>query len=437
MQRWLRRLGHQQGGYVLVAVMLVSVVLFISAFAVLSHATGEAKRAGRDVNFERAWYAAMAGVEECIARVQWEYPRWALASASTGDVWCNMSGTVGANGDAYAGTAVVESPMVLRIEIQGTSGPITRNLEAIIEPELNTGSGDMSFITGGNIWFAGGPQTYIEGNLGAVGVLELRNQVEVCGHLRSRDQDPILGANVNLIPGDPCYSDSDQDPTLVFPMFDVDFFKRSEADIEADTGLDWTVTTVNGTAKAADIDLLQCASPIVVSPYCDGSTNPVIIYARTTGAGVGADVGHIKLGSNGGNVGVGPGGDVSCGSGSSGGNGKMYFKGNVYLIADGNVCISRDIEVVDDGTLHIYTNTGGIYITNATLEGVELVADDPARGNDPTIGRILTPGNAEIHGKVMGWYWINNGNIKLYSDTEQIGHNMNEYTPGLVSLWEP
>lgn len=71
MRRWLTRARSRQDGYVMVAVILVSVVLMIMVLGVLSEATTEVKLARRSIEWEGAWYGALAGIEECVRFIQW------------------------------------------------------------------------------------------------------------------------------------------------------------------------------------------------------------------------------------------------------------------------------------------------------------------------------------------------------------------------------
>lgn len=418
MRRWLTRARSRQDGYVMVAVILVSVVLMIMVLGVLSEATTEVKLARRSIEWEGAWYGALAGIEECVRFIQ-----WGTESSPHDGMWlygqsgtlsgCNLTGTVG--DAAYEVSAEMTGTMTARVTSIGQVGPSRRKLHAIVKSKIDGGPGQYSFMAGGNVKFGGGGGGGGEviGNLAAVEKLDIPSQLDICGELRAGELALAGSPNwMSSYNGEPCTPNTATvDNTLQFPDFDMTKF--SQAAVEA-KGWAWHEIT--------DEKMPVCASSS--DPGCDGTSQVQVWYSP----------GHIAAGSS-----------TGCTGAPNGPNSTARLKGQVYFVAAKNVCLGRRIINEDFDPVTRMDNGGVVYFYTENnifpkpggndMIGVMLVAD-PLDRTDTTKGNVDSPGQIKIWGAVFAWSWNNDGNIYLYNRPNAVYTDETVTTTGVDTIWE-
>lgn len=411
---------QDQRGIVLVSIILVTAVILAVAISILGRATQQTKLARTSVEFEQSWYAALAGVEECLAIVQHQKGSWTLIAAPSGEVWCHTHGGIG---DAtYWGTGTTLGGGKLRIEMSGRAGHHTRTLHAVVQIKERPGS-DVDFMAGGSIWFGGaGSSGWLRGNMGAVGTLQINSHMPVCGTLSQKSGLPTA-PNITTYPG--CEPPQlMEDPSLEFPAMDLDAkWNDALTRIAAGQG------ELGGVMPESYVFPGACTNPVPTDPQCV-STSGRWWYITN----------DLLHGSTGGNLGGTPEGNVrvECdnpGLGGTGPGSKVYLRGNHYFIVNGEVCFGRAVEVID-GYLHIYSK-GGFYLADSSqtnLKNVLLYAYDVNNPNGR--GKILTPGDEEVHGRIYGSKWYNTGETRLNAYTADVPADGDFMEPQLISLWE-
>lgn len=380
--------ARPQHGSVLVSTLLIAAVLFLAGLAVASRLTGEVTRSRGAVDFDRAWHAAMAGLEECLGYLRWDPAgQDGLAHGDPGSEVCRKS--YSGAGFSYTATAILGSPRQVALSSAGTAGGVTRTLGAIAQASLTGGQGFQAW-GGGSMRFDGGGT--IDGIIYGARDIEVNGTFDVCGNIFAHGT-ASRGNNVSDLPD--CnvgfYSSY---PWVAFPDFQVAALKaRATTVIDGDYAPE---CSPSDTSRAAD---------------CDGPvTGEQIVWVK----------GKLTFKSY-----------KKKGKGSDHKDG-LYYTGRVIYIADGGVDVNANLTRGPAAMLQIVADGTGQAITVQPGNTVEGIFVNPN-------GTFSTPGNIALRGLVFAAEWNNNGTLTWIADPLSglcSGSGCAGARMALVKLWE-
>lgn len=364
-----RRQSQGQGGYVLVSVLLATAVIFTAGMVVTRRVTTEIKLGRKSHEHTQAWYAAMAGIEDCLAYLNWDpAARSAVETAGLGVTLCERS--LSDSGFQYDVRATMGNARQVLFTSTGRSGRSARTLSAVARRTLVDRDDKLHAWAGGTMKFSGSGS--LEGNLYSDGNIEIGGTFTVCGNYYARNQT-IRGSNVTNKAG--CQvSFTSNYPMVAFPDMRVDALKARA-----------TVTYAGDHSP-------QCpsGSGSTRTPDCDG---PV------TGEKIVRVVGKLRM-------------QPYTPSGSTSTSQVLRYTGRVvYVVEQGAEITINNVEVAPGGMLQLIIDGTGqtirIWPNNQGVVTAHIVV--PA-------GKLETPGTVNIRGLVFAREWDNSGSLNWRSD---------------------
>lgn len=380
----------EQRGHLLVLAVLGVALMLTLGLAVLSRVSVELKLSRQALHYERAWQAAMAGLEACMGYIRWDPAgREAMHSPATGQIVCSLTHTDEA-GDSYTTVAQAANARQVTVESAGTSGELTRNLGAVLQYTLASGRG-LHAWGGGNMKFAGGG--VLDGDIFSAADIEVTGSFTVCGNLYAYGT-AYRGSRVSDGPGCNVGFHS-RYPLITFPDFRV-------PDLKARASL---VIAGDHTPKC------PADEPAARGPDCDGPAGgEQVVLVR----------GNLLLEQY-----------------KIDGKGTPYksllYTGRTIYVVEGNVSIGLEqINLASEAMLQVIADGPGRVIkltSSGTIRGIYVAPE----------GRFETPGTVTLYGLVFASLWENSGTLKWYADPQQgvcTGEECTSARLALVKLWE-
>lgn len=187
-----RSLISKRMGNALVSALIASGVIAGIGIIMVNRATASVRQMQMSAEADQAWYLAMAGIEDVMARLRWDTTSW--TNLTVNNTLITATDTLGAG--SYTATATKVSLLTARIESSGTHGRFTRRLIGVVEWDNKSGgSGSMSLYGGGNWRFSG--NSHIEGNIASKGSIMFEGSSALCGQAHA--EGDILPTGSDLL----------------------------------------------------------------------------------------------------------------------------------------------------------------------------------------------------------------------------------------------
>lgn len=170
----LQRLMRNRRGNALVTALIAAGIISGVGVVMVNRSTANVRQMQLSAEADQSWYLAMAGIEECLARVRWESGVFANLESSP------ISCTGALSGGTYSAAATHVSSTTGRILSTGTHGRFARTLIGVFQWQNEEGApGSMSLYGGGNWRFSG--NSHIEGNIASRGDIYFEGSSTLCG----------------------------------------------------------------------------------------------------------------------------------------------------------------------------------------------------------------------------------------------------------------
>lgn len=375
----MRNRRSHEGGYVLVAALLAAGLILAAGLAVLSRTTTEVKVGRSAEDYERAWQAAMAGIEHCLAYIRHETEgQERMKNPVAGAQVCEKSHS--AHGASYTARAVAANARQAKVVSTGTAGKHSRTAAAIIRYTLASGKGLQAW-GGGNMKFAGGGT--LDGEIFTAKDIEVTGNFTVCGNIYASGT-AFRGSNVSDASNCNVGFHS-RFPFIQFPDFEVDKLKSRAA----------IIYTSDYTALCPPIGTRD--------PGCDGPTSgEKVVWVK----------GKLTLGK----------------SGSD-----SLYTGRIIYVADNGVDVVGKNHDLGNGAMLQVVAAGADKVIKVTSSGtVQGVFAAPE-------GRFETPGTVRLNGLVFAKDWNNSGTLHWVANGQRgacTGEECVAARMAIVKLWE-
>lgn len=196
---------RQRSGSVMISAVLASAVIASLTVVMLNRATAHTRQMQHSTELDQSWYLAMAGIEECLARLRWDGTTWnTLANTAQN---CGPGQPVQLGAGTYTVTArLVDNPnpalaTLVRMEATGRYNRFDRRVVAFAQWQLSTsgttgttgtpgstGSTGSTFTPsfGAITMFGGGDWHFdgfakVSGNIATKGNMTFGGNNEICG----------------------------------------------------------------------------------------------------------------------------------------------------------------------------------------------------------------------------------------------------------------
>lgn len=191
----LQSMLRQRSGHVMVSAIIASSVVAGMGVVMVNRATAHVRQMQLSAEADQSWYLAMAGIEDCMARLRWDGKSWLdlVLDKKVSSITCTGSlagGTFTAVATQPSGTSTVA-----RIESTGSYQRFTKKLGAVVQWVNKDANGDgSSSLYGGGNWRFGG-NANIEGNIASTGSIVLGGGATVCGNVYAGGTISVEGSS--------------------------------------------------------------------------------------------------------------------------------------------------------------------------------------------------------------------------------------------------
>ena len=186
LRQWLRsRLGNA-----MVGALIASGVIAGVGVVVINRSTASVRQMQQSAEADQAWYLAMAGIEDVLAKLRWDGTSWNNLKTTPVPASGSLAGgTYSATGTYVAGTTA-------RVVSTGTYGRFSRQLIGVVQWQNDDNPpGSMSLYGGGSWRFSG--NSHIEKNITTTGNIEFGGSSTLCGQAHA--QGTITSTNGPLV----------------------------------------------------------------------------------------------------------------------------------------------------------------------------------------------------------------------------------------------
>lgn len=192
---WFKVVTQARSGHVLVSAIIAAGIISGMGVVMMNRATTHVRHMQLSAEADQSWYLAMAGIEDCMAKLRWDGTSWSalVKDKKVSSIPCNGSLV----GGTYAASAVQHGVTTALITSTGTYGKFTKKLVAIVqwqaeEDEDAFGTGDLQ---GGGNWRFSGSST-IEGNIATTGDIVFSGSSVICGNAYAGGMVSVEGSAV-------------------------------------------------------------------------------------------------------------------------------------------------------------------------------------------------------------------------------------------------
>lgn len=247
---WLQSLLRSRTGNALVTALIASGIITGVGVVVINRSTASVRQMQQSAEADQAWYLAMAGIEEAMAKLRWDGTSWKNLKTNP------VTATGSLAGGTYSATATYVAGTTGRIVSTGSYGRFSRKLIGVVQWQNDeTSPGSMSLYGGGNWRFSG--NSNVEGNIATTGDIVWSGSSLLCGQAHAKgtitsDNGPMvnhLKAGCGSVPVEHsdvvvAYSDDWDGPYDRVETGDYTFKNTDEGDDVA-----WSYFKVDGVAE--------------------------------------------------------------------------------------------------------------------------------------------------------------------------------------------